>query len=319
MANRRVLITGMAGFIGYHLAKKLKELGDSLMGIDNFNDYYDSNLKRARIADLQDIRCVEGDIQDVTLLTALIKEFRPTHILHMAAQAGVRFSLLNPKAYIDANINGFLSILEVLKDHPEIKLLFASSSSVYGLNTKVPFDETDATDQQASFYGVTKKCNELMARTYHHLYGISAIGLRFFTVYGPFGRPDMAYYSFTDKIVKGIPIDVFGEDQMRDFTYIDDIIEGVIKAMDLPGGFEIFNLGNHRPVALMRFIQILESAVGQKAKIRVTSPQKGDVKETYASIEKSHQLLQFEPKTNLEEGIPLFVDWYRKYNAFKSL
>lgn len=307
----------MAGFIGYHLAKKLKELGDAVMGIDNFNDYYDPDLKRARIEDLQGIRCVEGDTQDMSLLKALIEEFKPTHILHMAAQAGVRFSLLNPKAYIDANINGFLSILETVKDSPEIKLLFASSSSVYGLNKKVPFDEEDATDGQASFYGVTKKCNELMARTYHHLYGISAIGLRFFTVYGPFGRPDMAYYSFTDKIVKGIPIDVFGEDQMRDFTYIDDIVQGVIKAMDLPGGFEIFNLGNHRPVALMRFIQILEGALGQKAKIRIASPQKGDVKETYASIEKSQRLLNFEPKTNLEEGIPLFVDWYRKYTAKK--
>lgn len=315
MANRRVLITGMAGFIGFHLAKKLQDLGEAVIGIDNFNDYYDPSLKKARIDHLQGIRCVEGDVLDMVLFRALIEEFKPTHILHMAAQAGVRFSLANPKAYADANITGFLTILETLKDFPEIKLLFASSSSVYGLNKKVPFDEEDRTDDQASFYGVTKKCNELMARTYHHLYGISAIGLRFFTVYGPFGRPDMAYYSFTDKIVKGVPIEVFGEDQMRDFTYIDDIVQGVLKAMELPAGFEIFNLGNNRPVALMRFIQILEGAIGKKAKIRPAPPQKGDVKETYASIEKSHRLLQFEPKTNLEEGLPRFIEWYRKYTG----
>lgn len=317
MKKKRVLITGMAGFIGFHLAKKLIALGDEVLGIDSFNDYYDPDLKRARIKELQGISCLEGDVQDSALLRRMIEEFKPTHVLHMAAQAGVRYSLTHPQAYIDSNISGFLSVLETLKDFLHIKLVFASSSSVYGLNKKVPFAEEDATDAQASFYGVTKKCNELMAKTYHHLYGLSSVGLRFFTVYGPFGRPDMAYFSFTEKIMNGTPIDIFGEDQMRDFTYIDDVVDGVMKAMDFSGGFEIFNLGNNRPVPLLRFIQIIEEAVQIKAHLRLTLPQKGDVKETYASIDKSGRDLHFTPKTNLEEGIPLFVDWYRKYRADK--
>jgi len=300
----------MAGFIGFHAAKALQVKGDTLLGFDNFNDYYDPKLKLTRAKLLGN--CLQGDLLDIPFLKKTVAEFAPTHILHVAAQAGVRYSLINPKSYTDSNITGFSNILEIVKDNPQIKLVFASSSSVYGTNKKIPFSEDDPTENQASYYGVTKKCNELMAKTYHHLYGISAIGLRFFTVYGPFGRPDMAYYSFTEKILKGEPITIFGQDQMRDFTYIDDIVSGTVNALDLTG-CDIFNLGNHRPVSLMHFISVIEQAVGKKAILNIQGPQKGDVKETYAAIEKAQKHLNFEPKTHLEEGIPKFVEWYKNY------
>lgn len=316
--KKRVLITGLAGFIGFHAAKAILKEGIEVQGIDNFNDYYTPELKKLRMQELPFSLCHLGDIKDAHFLKKTIEEFKPTHILHLAAQAGVRYSLVNPHSYIDSNITGFLNILEILKEKPDIKLVFASTSSVYGNNKKIPFEEDDYTEDQANLYGVTKKCNELMAKAYHHLYGISAIGLRFFTVYGPWGRPDMAYFSFTDKIFRDEPIVVFGEDQMRDFTYVDDIVAGILKALEIERGFELFNLGNNRPVPLMRFISIIEEAAGKKARIHIAEPQKGDVKATFASIEKSRKYLQFEPKTILEDGIPLFVDWYKRYREHVS-
>lgn len=309
----RVFITGMAGFIGFHVANELLKEGVPILGIDNFNDYYDVQLKKKRAKQLPEGCCLKGDLNDVQFLKKTIEDFKPTHLLHLAAQAGVRYSLVNPHAYVAANITGFLNILEILKEKPEIKLVFASSSSVYGHNKKIPFEEDDRAEDQANFYGVTKKCGELMAKTYHHLYGIKAIGLRFFTVYGPWGRPDMAYFMFTEKILRGEPIVVLGPEQMRDFTYIDDIVQGVLGSLKADFAFEIFNLGNHRPCALMRFISIIEESVGKKAILDISTRQKGDIAETYAGIDKAKKHLGFEPKTNLEEGIPIFVDWYKHY------
>lgn len=313
----RVLITGMAGFIGFHAAKTLLLRGVEVLGIDNLNAYYDPGLKRKRLQEIPQAICLEGDIKDAAFLQSTIASFNPTHVLHLAAQAGVRYSLDNPHSYVESNITGFLNILECLKDKPHIKLVYASSSSVYGLNKKIPFEEDDPTEDQANFYGVTKKCNELMAKTYHHLYGIKSIGLRFFTVYGPYGRPDMAYFLFTDKIFKGEPINVFGEEQMRDFTYVDDIVDGVLKSLELDTDFMLFNLGNNRPVSLMRFINVIEESAQKKAVLNIMPSQKGDVKKTYASIDKAKTLLGFEPKTILEEGMPRFVEWYQNYQLEK--
>lgn len=314
--NKRVLITGAAGFIGYHLAHHLKTRGDYVIGIDNFNSYYDPKLKESRASELKKVgvELITGDICDETQLSNLIDKHGITHIAHLAAQAGVRYSLQNPKAYVKANIEGFLSILETCRKHPSLKLTYASSSSVYGLNDKTPFAVNDRTDQQASFYGNTKKANELMAQTYHHLYKIPVTGLRFFTVYGPWGRPDMAYFSFTDAIMSGKPIDIYNNGKMlRDFTYIDDIIEGTAAAIDLESQCEIFNLGNHQPIPLLDFIQVLEDALGKKANKRFSPMQQGDVLATYAEIEESRAKLGFSPKTNIEVGIPRFVEWYKNY------
>lgn len=313
---KKILVTGAAGFIGYHLALKLCQCGDAVFGLDNFNEYYSVQLKLDRSGLLQKkgISIVNGDICQPELLKALIEEHQITHIVHLAAQAGVRYSLLNPQAYIKANLEGFVNILELCKAFPSIKLVYASSSSVYGLNRKTPFSETDLTDQQASLYGATKKANELFASTYHHLYNISAIGLRFFTVYGPWGRPDMAYYSFTKAIMEGRPIELYNNGKMlRDFTYIDDIVEGIRAAMDKGKGCEVYNLGNHKPVELFHFVEVLESAIGKKAEKKYLPMQPGDVPATYADIEKSAAALNFSPKISLEEGLPKFVEWYKKY------
>lgn len=314
--KKNILVTGAAGFIGYHLSEALKTRGDHVVGLDNFNDYYDPQLKKDRARFLKDkgIEVIHADVCDEEKLHTVIEDNQITHIAHLAAQAGVRYSLQNPKAYVKANVEGFLSILETCRQHPSIKLTYASSSSVYGLNSKTPFSIEDRTDQQASFYGNTKKVNELMAQTYHHLYQIPVTGLRFFTVYGPWGRPDMAYFSFTKAILSGAPIDIFNNGQMlRDFTYIDDIIQGTVSAIDLGSPCEIFNLGNHQPVALLDFINVLEHSIGKKANKRFSPMQQGDVLATYAEIEASRKKLGFSPRISIEVGIPRFVDWYKSY------
>lgn len=314
--KKNILITGAAGFIGFHLADHLIERGDHVVGYDNFNDYYAPQLKRDRadILKKKGIAIVEGDINDIVLLNSTLEKNRITHIVHLAAQAGVRYSIANPQAYVKANLEGFVNVLEACRRFPSIKLVYASSSSVYGMNTKVPFSIDDPVDQQASFYGVTKRTNELMANTYHHLYGIPVTGLRFFTVYGPWGRPDMAYFSFTQAILKEEPIELFNQGKMqRDFTYIDDIVQGTAAAIDLGADCEIFNLGNHQPVELIQFVKILEKAIGKKAQKKLRPMQQGDVVSTYADIEYSRQKLGFIPKTTLEEGLPQFVKWYKEY------
>lgn len=314
--SKNILVTGAAGFIGFHLSLALKERGDVVIGYDNFNDYYSLQLKEERSNDLKKrgVEVVKGDLLDVVQLKEIVDRNNITHIAHLAAQAGVRYSLENPHAYLKSNIEGFLNVLEVCRQNPSIKLTYASSSSVYGLNEKIPFSEQDRTDNQASLYGVTKKSNELFAANYHHLFGISVTGLRFFTVYGPWGRPDMAYYSFTDAILKGKPIEIFNFGKMkRDFTYIDDIVEGTIAAIDLEAEHEIFNLGNHQPVELMEFIKVIEQTTGKKAQFEFLPMQQGDVPATYADIQHSQEMLKFFPKTSLQEGIPKFVEWFEDY------
>jgi len=315
--KKRILVTGSAGFIGFHLSNALKKRGDFVIGYDNFNDYYSEQLKESRSEILQksDIKICKGDLCDLKLLKKITTENGITHIVHLAAQAGVRYSLQNPQSYVKSNIEGFLNILEICRETPTIKLTYASSSSVYGLNEKVPFSEEDRTDQQASLYGATKKSNELFAASYHHLFGISVTALRFFTVYGPWGRPDMAYYSFARAICKNHPIEIYNHGKMkRDFTYIDDIVEGTIAAIDLESKCEIFNLGNHQPVTLMDFIKTLEEALGKKAHLKYLPMQLGDVPITYADIQHSKDKLQFTPKTDLKQGISKFIEWFLKYH-----
>lgn len=317
---KQIFITGAAGFIGFHLAQKLHARGDHVVGYDNFNSYYTPELKRARAKILRDqgIAVIEGSICDRPTLLEAVREHGTTHLVHLAAQAGVRYSLTNPNVYVDTNIQGFVDVLEVCRTIPGIKLTYASSSSVYGLNTKVPFSERDSVEAQASLYGVTKRANELMAKTYNHLYGIPVTGLRFFTVYGPWGRPDMAYYSFADKIMKGEPIEVFNHGKMlRDFTYIDDIVNGTAAAIDLGANCEIFNLGNHQPESLLDFISVLEQSLGKTTEKILKPMQPGDVVSTYADISHSNKQLGFVPATPLKLGIPKFVEWFKKFALFK--
>lgn len=311
--KKHVLVTGAAGFIGYHLSERLNARGDVVIGLDNFNDYYSPELKKARSKRLKasGIEVIEGDVTEGGLLEKIAADHGITHIAHMAAQAGVRYSLVNPYAYIEANITGFLRVLETCKKFPHVPLVYASSSSVYGNNKKIPFSIDDPTETQANFYGVTKKSNELMAKSYHHLYNIQTTGLRFFTVYGPWGRPDMAYFSFCKAIQEGRAIDVYNFGKMqRDFTYIDDIIDGTVAAIDLNAKDALFNLGNNRPETLSALIASLEDALGKKAILRHLPMQPGDVQATYADIEASRKALQFSPKTPLAEGIKKFVSWY---------
>jgi UDP-glucuronate 4-epimerase len=316
MKSKNILVTGAAGFIGYHLCNRLHQRGDRVLGVDNFNDYYTPQLKHDRAKELarKDIAIIDGDVSRFSFLKELADQYEITHVVHLAAQAGVRYSLVNPQAYVQSNISGFLNILELCRHYPHMRLTYASSSSVYGTNTKIPFSVEDRTDSQASFYGVTKKTNELMAHTYHHLYKIPTVGLRFFTVYGPWGRPDMAYFSFTKAILEGSPIDVYNHGHMkRDFTYVDDIIDGTVAAIDLEAECEIFNLGNHQSEPLLLMIELLEKNLGKKAKLNHLPMQLGDVETTYADISYSHQKLGFSPKVSLEEGIPRFVKWYQNY------
>ena len=320
-----VLVTGAAGFIGFHVAKALLVRGDEVVGIDNLNDYYDVRLKEARLAELRrfaDFSFVELDIADrdgVLALTDRHKGLRS--IVHLAAQAGVRYSLENPYAYIDANVTGTLVMLEAARRIDKLThIAYASSSSVYGANQKQPFSVEDRVDQPVSLYAATKRSCELIAHTYAHLYGLPATGLRFFTVYGPWGRPDMAAYLFTRAILAGEPIKVFNEGRMaRDFTYIDDIVAGTVAAHDRPpsGGqapHRIYNLGNHHPEKLLDFIAVLERALGRAARKELLPLQLGDVPESFADIEASRRDLGFEPRTTIEVGLERFVEWYKWYH-----
>lgn len=315
---KRILVTGAAGFIGSHLAQHLKKRGDHVVGIDNFNAYYDPQLKRDRQAQLalSNVEVLSADILDRNFLRLLLLKNEITHVVHLAAQAGVRHSLFEPDDYVASNLQGFVSVLEATRSFPGLKLIYASSSSVYGLNQKIPFSVDDKTDQPANLYGATKKANEVMAHAYHHLYGIHVTGLRYFTAYGPWGRPDMAYYRFTRQIYEGRPIQVFNRGLMRrDFTYIDDIVRGTAAAVDLGAPCEIFNLGNNRPIDLLYLIQLLEEAIGKPAVKEMLPMQMGEVIETYADIEKSQRMLGFQPSVSIEEGILRFVEWYRTYHA----
>ncbi len=318
---KRILITGAAGFIGFHLALHLHKRGDFVIGLDNFNAYYDTSLKYQREQVLQKlpVHIANIDIRDRTRIKELIEKHEITHVVHLASQAVVLHSLTQPDDYVDSNLQVFVSILEACRAFPKTKLIYASSSSVYGLNKKTPFAVEDKTDQPANLYGATKKANEVMAHAYHHLYGLSVTALRYFTVYGPWGRPDMAYYRFTRQICEGEPINVFNHGLMkRDFTYIDDIVAGTIAAIDLGAACEIFNLGNHCPISLIYLIQLLEEGLQKKAVRNMLPMQPGEVTETYADIEKSQRMLGFRPAVSLEEGILKFLQWYRSYHGVKS-
>lgn len=315
------LVTGTAGFIGSHVALSLLADGHKVVGIDNFNDYYPAQLKRDRHAQLEKIdgyTGIEADICDQSVLKQCFTDHKLDAVCHLAAQAGVRYSLTHPFAYEKANIEGFLNILESCRHAHTPRLVYASSSSVYGGNTKLPFSETDNVDSPVSLYAATKKANELMAHTYTHLYGLQTIGLRFFTVYGPWGRPDMAMWLFTEAMLNDKPIKVFNNgDMQRDFTYVDDIVSGVKACLtkDTLGKYEILNLGNHKSEKLMDMIQILAENLGVKPKMEMLPLQPGDVPATYADIERARTKLQFEPKTPISEGIPNFVKWYRQYTG----
>ena len=320
------LITGAAGFIGYHLSERLLARGEEVIGIDNLNNYYDVELKKARLARLVDKTGFSFHLLDISDTEAM-QSFaaahpRVTHVTNLAAQAGVRHSLTHPRDYATANLNGFLEILELARHLPKLKhLAYASSSSVYGANTKLPFSVDDRVDHPVSLYAASKKANEMMAHSYSHLYNIPATGLRFFTVYGPWGRPDMAAFIFTKAILAGDPIQVFNNGEMRrDFTYVDDIVSGVVGCLDRPpqtnqgAPHRVYNIGNHRSEKLMDFIAILEKAVGKKAVIDFQPMQMGDVKDTYADIEATTRDFGFKPTTPIEVGLPRFVDWYRAYH-----
>lgn len=311
--SKNIIITGAAGFIGFHLALALKRQGDTVIGCDNFNDYYDPELKvkRSSILEQHGIPCLKCDIRDGQTIEEIVISHNITHFVHLAAQAGVRYSIEHPEKYVESNLDGFVQILEVCKRHPQIPCIYASSSSVYGLNKKLPFSERDPTDSPASLYGATKKANEVIAHAYNHLYGIPLIGLRFFTVYGPWGRPDMAYFSFTRDILAGRPISVFGDGLLqRDFTYIDDIIQGMIAAINYKTDYEIFNLGNSHPESVLNLVRAIEKSTGKKAELEFHPMIPGDVEVTFADIEKSQNLLGFQPHTSLQEGIDHFVKWF---------
>lgn len=329
LSSRSVLVTGAAGFIGFHLAQRLLAAGASVHGIDNLNSYYDVNLKRARLAKLvahERFAFAAQDITDYEGLKALFAACRPHAVVHLAAQAGVRYSLEVPRAYVSANLDGFLGVLEACRAYAVDHLIYASSSSVYGANRKVPFHESDPVLAPVSLYGATKRANELMAEAYARLFAIPCSGVRFFTVYGPWGRPDMAYYGFTRAILEGRPIDVFNHGRMqRDFTYIDDVTEALARLIVLPpaaagdGGeraapHTIYNLGNHTPVELERFIAAIESALGRKANRRYLPMQPGDVPATWADVERLTRATGFAPGTSIEDGIARFVAWYRGYH-----
>jgi UDP-glucuronate 4-epimerase len=333
--NKIYLITGSAGFIGYFLSKLLLDQGCCVVGIDNINDYYDVNLKYFRLEQLRPYKnftFVKADISDKGKIKKIFDEYKPNIVVNLAAQAGVRYSIENPDAYILSNIIGFYNILEACRYNPVDHLIYASSSSVYGANKKVPFEETDFVDNPVSLYAATKKSNELMAHTYSHLYKIPSTGLRFFTVYGPMGRPDMAYFSFTDKYFAGEPIRIFNNgdfenDLYRDFTYIDDIVEGMVRLINnTPNGeftHRVFNIGNNNPEKLMVFIEALENALsntlGRKVVFeKIFEPMKpGDVPATYASTDLLQEAVGFKPKTPIEEGLQKFTDWYVDYYKVK--
>ena len=331
----KVLVTGTAGFIGNHLALRLLERGDEVIGLDNLNDYYDVSIKKARLARAtayQGFTDVRANLEDKAAIDSLFQEHKPDRVVNLAAQAGVRYSLINPQAYIDSNITGFLNILEACRHFGTEHLVYASSSSVYGANTAMPFSVHNNVDHPVSLYATSKKANELMAHTYSHLFGIPTTGLRFFTVYGPWGRPDMALFIFTKKILAGEPIDVFNYgNHRRDFTYIDDIVEGVIRTLDhtatansdwsgdtpdpatSKAPYRLYNIGSNNPVELLRYIEVLENCLGKKAEKNLLPLQPGDVPDTYADVDALIKDVDYKPGTPIETGIENFVKWYRDY------
>ena len=320
----KVLVTGAAGFIGYHVARRLAESKRcDVLGIDNLNDYYSVELKRARLAQLEPLekfRFVKCDFADVTAFNGIYGHFKPDYVIHLGAQAGVRFSAENPAAYARSNLDGFLNVLEACRRMPPKHLVFASSSSVYGAGAKVPFQEDDNTDRPISFYGATKKSNELMAHSYAHLHGLMITGLRFFTVYGPWCRPDMAPILFAKAICEGTPIKLFNQGlNRRDFTFVDDIVDGVVKVLLYPPAeppvppFRIFNIGHNRPVEVVLFVRMMEELLQKKAVVELVPAQPGDMIETCASIDRLRDAIGFSPKVTLEEGLKRFVGWFRGY------
>ncbi|OSM05309.1 NAD-dependent epimerase [Magnetofaba australis] len=333
----KVLITGAAGFIGSALSLKLLARGDTVIGVDNLNDYYDVELKKARLARTQDhpnFVDLRLDLADREGMERAFAEHKPNRVVNLAAQAGVRYSLINPHAYVESNLMGFMNILEGCRHNDVEHLVYASSSSVYGANTTMPFSVHDNVDHPLSMYAATKKSNELMAHTYSHLYRLPTTGLRFFTVYGPWGRPDMALFLFTKNILAGKPIDVFNYGKhRRDFTYVDDIVDGVIKVLDNPSApnpewsgakpdsatsnapFQIYNIGNNEPVELMRYIEVLQDCLGKKAELNLLPLQPGDVPDTYADVTDLVKNLDYKPNTRVEDGIANFVAWYKEYHG----
>jgi UDP-glucuronate 4-epimerase len=329
----KILLSGAAGFIGMHTTLKLLQRGDEVVGLDNLNDYYDPTLKQARLKQLQPwskFKFIKADVADTAGVMKIFATEKPERVIHLAAQAGVRYSLTNPQAYIQSNLVGFGNILEACRHHYVQHLVYASSSSVYGGNTKVPFAVSDPVDHPVSLYAATKKANELMAHSYSHLYGLPTTGLRYFTVYGPWGRPDMAPWLFTEAILQDKPINVFNHGKMqRDFTYVDDIAEGTVRLLDHiaktnaafnPSAphvgsslapYRIYNIGNNQPVQMLKFIETLENALGKKAQLNLMSMQLGDVVATYADIQDLERDLGFVPKTSLQKGIEKWINWYK--------
>ena len=327
-----ILLTGAAGFIGYHLSRRLLEAGHTVIGFDNLNDYYEVSLKESRLKDLLSFSSfffIKGDLADADAVNALFAQHKPDIVINLAAQAGVRYSITNPKAYMDSNVIGFFNILEACRHYPVKHLIYASSSSVYGNQQKTPFSTDDDVSRPISLYAATKKSNELMAYTYSHLHGIPATGLRFFTVYGPYGRPDMAYFSFSNKLVKGETIQIFNNgDMKRDFTYIDDIVQGIVNMLDhpptndgggSPGPARVYNIGNNKPEDLLRFIETLErcliaeGVIDKPGKKELMHMQPGDVYQTYADVEPLMRDFGFKPSTPIEVGLRHFAKWYKEY------
>jgi UDP-glucuronate 4-epimerase len=334
----KILVTGATGFIGFHLCKSLLEDEYEVLGIDNINDYYDVNLKYARLKELgistssittnsspikhipssiyKNYSFFKLDIADRDSITQLFQSFNPNMVVNLAAQAGVRYSIENPYAYMNSNLVGFLNIIELCRHNNVEGFIYASSSSVYGGNKKIPFSVDDRVDNPISFYGASKKSNELIANAYSHLYGLNTTGLRYFTVYGPWGRPDMAMFIFTKNILAGEPIPVFNNGKMkRDFTYIDDIISGTRAAIDKNYKCEVFNLGNHKSEQLMDVVSLIEQNLGKKAEIEFLPMQLGDVPESFADIDYSYEKLSFQPIVSINEGVPKFIEWYKSYNG----
>ena len=322
--DKKILVTGSAGFVGFHLCKRLLDEGTKVVGFDNINDYYDISLKYARLEILEkyeNFTFVKGDLSDKNAVNELFAENQFDIVVNLAAQAGVRYSIENPQAYIDSNIVGFFNILEACRHNSISHLLYASSSSVYGNQEKTPFSTDDNVDHPISLYAATKKSNELMAFTYSHLYGVPATGLRFFTVYGPWGRPDMAYFGFTNKIMKDEPIKIFNNgDMYRDFTYVDDIVQGIFNMLEHPpkadkngDRHKVYNIGNNKPEKLMYFIETLEKAIGKTAKKEYLPMQPGDVYQTYADVSELMRDFDFKPSTTIEEGLSKFAEWYKEY------
>lgn len=325
----KILVTGSAGFIGFHVTQKFLEIGANVIGIDNLNSYYDVNLKKDRLKQIksENFTFIEIDFSHKDQLLKIFKNYgKFDRVIHLGAQAGVRHSITNPFDYVNSNLVGFVNILEACRNFEIEHLIYASSSSVYGMNKTIPFSEKDFVDHPVSLYAATKKSNELIAHSYSHLYGLPTTGLRFFTVYGPWGRPDMAYFLFAEAIIKGENIDIFNNGEMeRDFTYIDDVVNGIVKVSEKPlheidqsskkikTPYQIFNIGNNKPIKLTKFVEIIENAIRKKAKKNFLPMQPGDVKKTYADIESLYEKIGYKPETKIEDGLIKFIDWFMDY------